>query len=78
MKKLFVCAMLFVGGAAFAHNCVNEMKAIDAKISTEPKLPAADIDKIQALRVEGEKLHKLGRHDDSLKALREAKRMLGI
>ena len=34
-----VCALaLFAAGAAWAHNCPNEMKAIDAKLSTKPAL----------------------------------------
>jgi hypothetical protein len=30
------------------------------------------------MRAEGEKLHKAGKHDDSMKALGEAKKLLGI
>ena len=62
---------------AFAHNCPNEMKAIDAKMANA-KLSDSDLVKVKALREEGEKFHKAGKHDESMKALGEAKKMLGI
>jgi hypothetical protein len=34
--------------------------------------------KVKALREEGEKLHKEGKHTESMKALAEAKKILGI
>ena len=77
MKKLLIAAVALASAAAFAHNCPNEMKAIDAKMSTA-KLADADMAKIKALRADGETMHKAGKHDDSMKALGEAKKMLGI
>lgn len=80
MKKLLsvAAALALASGAALAHNCPNEMKAIDAKLATNPKLAAADMDKVKKLRADGEAAHKAGKHDDSMKALGEAKKMLGI
>ncbi len=72
----FVLAL--ASGAALAHNCPNEMKAIDAKLASSPKLAAADMDKVKKLRADGETAHKAGKHDESMKALGEAKKMLGI
>jgi hypothetical protein len=77
MKKFVVVSMAFATTMAFAHNCPNEIKAIDAKM-TSAKLSDADSAKVKALRDEGEKSHKAGKHDDSMKALGEAKKMLGI
>ena len=77
MKKVFFAAFALASAAAFAHNCPNEMKAIDAKMSTA-KLADADMAKVKALRADGETMHKAGKHDDSMKALGEAKKMLGI
>jgi hypothetical protein len=77
MKKLLIAAVALASAAAFAHNCPNEMKAIDAKMSTA-KLADADLAKVKALRADGEAMHKAGKHDDSMKALGEAKKMLGI
>ena len=77
MKKLLIATVALASAAAFAHNCPNEMKAIDAKMSTT-KLADADMAKVKALRADGETMHKAGKHDDSMKALGEAKKMLGI
>jgi hypothetical protein len=80
MKKLLTvaAALALASGAALAHNCPNEMKAIDAKLATNPKLAAADMEKVRKLRADGEAAHKAGKHDDSMKALGEAKKLLGI
>jgi hypothetical protein len=79
MKKLLIAAVLASSvGLALAHNCPNEMKAIDAKLATNPKLSDADAAKVKQLRADGEAAHKAGKHDDSMKALGEAKRVLGI
>lgn len=79
MKKLLLTvSLVFAAGAALAHNCPNEMKAIDAKLATNPKLSDADKAKVMKLRADGEAAHKAGKHDDSMKALGEAKKMLAI
>jgi hypothetical protein len=74
---LFI-ALAFAAGGALAHNCPNEMKAIDAKLATQPKLSDADAAKVKKLRADGEAAHKAGKHDDSMKALGEAKKILAI
>lgn len=66
-----------VSSVSFAHNCPNEMKAIDAAL-TSTKLAAADLAKVKALRADGEKAHADGKHSESMKALGEAKKLLGI
>jgi hypothetical protein len=79
MKKLLLAASLaLASGLALAHNCPNEMKAIDAKLAANPALADVDLSKVKALRAEGEAAHKAGKHDDSMKALGEAKKLLGI
>jgi hypothetical protein len=79
MKKLLIAAVLASSaGLALAHNCPNEMKAIDAKLATNPKLSDADAMKVKQLRSDGEAQHKAGKHDDSMKSLGEAKKILGI
>lgn len=79
MKTVLVAiALAFATGAALAHNCPNEMKAIDAKLATQPKLSDADAAKVKKLRADGEAAHKAGKHDDSMKALGEAKKLLSI
>jgi hypothetical protein len=53
------------------------MKAIDAKMPMA-NLSPADMTKVKGLREEGEKQHKAGNHGESMKALGEAKKILGI
>lgn len=78
MKKVLAVVLFAASSLAFANNCPNEMKAIDAKLKSSPNLSADDMKKVQTLRAEGEKLHKEGKHDQSMKSLLEAKKMLGI
>jgi Tfp pilus assembly protein PilN len=79
MKRLLILAALSAGcGLALANSCPNEMKAIDAKLATSPKLADADMAKVKKLRADGETAHKAGKHDESMKALGEAKKLLGI
>ncbi|HSW25177.1 MAG TPA: hypothetical protein VLJ62_20620 [Burkholderiaceae bacterium] len=79
MKKLLIAATLAsAAGLVLAFNCPNEMKAIDAKLASNPQLSAADATKVKQLRADGETAHKAGKHDDSMKALGEAKKILGI
>ena len=79
MRQLLVLAAgIAFAGAAWAHNCPNEMKAIDAKLATSPKLSDTDAAKVKQLRAEGETAHKAGKHDESMKALGDAKKLLGI
>ena len=75
---LTAVALAFAAGATFAHNCPNEMKAIDAKLATNPKLSEADAAKVKQLRADGEAQHKAGNHDASMKSLGDAKKILGI
>jgi hypothetical protein len=65
-------------GMAFAHNCPNEMKAIDARLATKPALSPDDAAKVAKLRADGEAYHKAGKHDEAMKSLLEAKKILGI
>jgi hypothetical protein len=77
-KTLVMLALAAATGLALAHNCPNEMKAIDAKLATNPKLSDAEMVKVKQLRASGEAAHKAGKHDESMKNLGEAKKMLGI
>lgn len=77
MKKLLIATLALASAAAFAGSCPTEMKAIDAKMSSA-KLADADMAKVKKLRADGEAMHKEGKHAESMKALGEAKKMLGI
>jgi hypothetical protein len=78
MKKLLPLVLMALAGAAFANNCPNEMKAIDAKLAMNPQLTAENASRVKQLRADGEADHKAGKHDDSMKKLGEAKKLLGI
>ena len=77
MKLIIAALALTASSLAFANRCPMEMKAIDAKLATAT-LSAEDMSKVKALRAEGETMHKAGKHDESVKALDEAKKMLGM
>lgn len=78
LPLLTAAALGLAAGSALAHNCPNEMKAIDAKLATSPKLSDAELAKVKTLRSEGEAAHKAGNHDASMKALGDAKKILGM
>lgn len=71
-------ALLLAATAAQAGSCPTHMKAIDDKLATKPALSADNMSKVTKLRADGETAHKAGKHDDSMKALMEAKKLLGI
>ena len=75
--KILFAALLLASNVALAHNCPNEMKVIDAALPGS-KIPAAQLDEVKKLRAEGEKLHQVGKHSDSMSALGKAKKALGI
>jgi hypothetical protein len=81
MKKYSLSALalasILAAGSAFAGSCPMDMKQIDAAMATS-SLSTADMDKVKALRAQGEKLHKSGDHAGSVAALDEAKTILGI
>ncbi|HZE60627.1 MAG TPA: hypothetical protein VE085_08735 [Burkholderiales bacterium] len=78
MKRFAVSlALALAAGTAFAHNCPNEMRAIDAAMP-KAKLDADKMAEVKKLRAEGEQLHKAGKHDESMATLGKAKTILGI
>lgn len=77
MKQWMVLAFALTSGVAFAHGCPGEMRAIDAKLPAA-KLADAQMSKVKELRAKGEQLHKDGKHSESMAALGEAKKILGL
>ncbi len=63
---------------AYAFQCPADMAKIDAAIQAGTNLTAAQLDKVKSLRAEGERLHKAGKHGESVEALGEALDMLGM
>ncbi len=74
---VFAAALLFAG-SAFAFHCPQEMKKIDDALAKNPQLSAAQMEEVKKYRAEGEKLHKEGKHQESLDALGKAEKILGI
>lgn len=70
-------SLALASGTAFAFTCPKEMKAIDAAMPTA-KLSDAQMSEVKKLRAEGEKLHKEGKHQESLDTLGKAKKILGM
>jgi hypothetical protein len=78
IRTIVVAASLaLASGIAAAHNCPNEVKAIDAALP-KAKLSDAQAAQVKKLRDQGEKLHKDGKHAESMKTLGEAKALLKI
>jgi len=79
MKTLFAAVLLaFSAASAMAFHCPQDMAAIDAKLASGVKLSDADMAKVKQLRADGEVAHKAGKHDESVKLLGEAMKILKI
>ena len=78
MKRLALTVAAFAfASTTWAHNCPNEVKAIDAALP-KAKLDSKQQAEVRRLRNEGEQLHKAGKHDESMATLGKAKGILGI
>ena len=79
MKKmiLLVALGLALVGPAAADTCPADIKAVDAALTTA-KLSPADLKKVQDLRAAADKADKDKKPADCLKAIGEAKRLLGV
>lgn len=80
MKKSLVAGLLAMAlsGSAFAFHCPAEMKKIDDALAKAPALTAEQMTEVKQLRVEGETLHKAGKHQEALDTLEKAKKILKI
>ena len=77
MRFAMLLAAAVVSSSVLAGNCPVEMKAIDAALP-KAKLSDAKAAEVKKLRADGEKLHKEGKHAESMAALGKAKGILGI
>lgn len=82
MRSLFSAllggVLLLASGVALANSCPTHMAAIDAKLAENPVLSAEEAARVAELRAEGEAKHKAGDHNESVRLLTEAKKILGI
>lgn len=72
-----VAALLFSTGA-LAFHCPQDMAKIDAALAAKPDLSSAQLAEVKQLRQEGERLHKAGKHQESVDTLAQAMRILKI
>ena len=78
MRPLILAAGLLASSAAFAFHCPMDMKKIDDALARNPSLSAEQMAEVKKLRVEGETLHKAGKHQESIDTLGKAMKILGI
>jgi len=73
-----VAISVLTAGSAMAGQCPAIVKAIDTALAGNTQLSQAQMDETKALRDEGEKLHKAGKHAESVATLTKAKTLLGM
>ena len=82
MKSLYKCIpgllLLLLSFPALAFHCPGDMKKIDAALAASPSISSDDMARVIELRASGEKLHKSGKHQDSVNDLAEAVKLLGL
>lgn len=71
-------ALSLASASAFAMHCPADMRKIDAALANNPALSAEQLAEVQRYRAEGEKLHKAGRHQESVDTLAKAMKILGL
>ena len=79
IKTLFLAAvtLIYLTAWASAGSCPAHMAEIDAALASA-QISEPDMARVKMLRRQGEELHKSGNHDEAVKALEEAKAILGI
>ncbi|MGW8182390.1 MAG: hypothetical protein ACWGMT_00355 [Burkholderiales bacterium] len=74
---VLAASLVLASSAALAFHCPKDMKQIDAALPNA-KLSSAQMAEVKQLRADGERLHKAGKHQESVDTLAKAKKMLGI
>ena len=74
MKRLLVATVVVFGFAspAFAAHCPKDAKLLSAALANQSNAQARE------LAAKGTKLHQQGKHKESLEALHQAMKLLGI
>ncbi len=80
MKIILVAAAVVVAmtSPAFAKHCPKDVKIIDEALPKATGLTEIQMTEVKALRDKGAALHKSGNHGESIKALHEAVKILGV
>ena len=79
LRTAVVAASLaLASSAAFAFHCPADMKKIDEALAKSPKLSTEQLAEVKTQRVDGEALHKAGKHQESVDTLAKAMKTLNI
>ncbi len=80
MIRLLIALAVLIGMAspAFAKHCPKDAKIIDQAMSKATGLSKMQMTEVKALHDKGLALHKSGKHGESIKALHEATKILGV
>ncbi len=80
MKRVAIAVFLsaILAGPALAGQCPVDMKKIDAALTKNPQITAAQLAEVTKLRAEGEAQHKGSQHGASVKTLAKAMEILGV
>lgn len=77
MRRLVAfLATALLSTSLWAMHCPADMAKIDARLKSDPPSDAAVMAQVRQLRAEGESLHKAGDHNQSLKVLGKALKLL--
>ncbi len=80
MKTILVAVAVVMAmtSPALAKHCPKDVKIIDQSLPKATGLNKMQMTEVKALRDKGAALHKSGQHGDSIKALHEAIKILGV
>lgn len=79
MRIAFAATLLLaLTGTAMAAQCPANIRQIDEALQKNPGLPGPQRAEVTKLRNDGDKLHREGKHAESMEALAKAKKMLGM
>jgi len=63
---------LFLAGTVAASQCPSLVAKVDSQLESAQQLDRETIENIKTLRDQGQTLHEQGKHDESVKILKEA------
>jgi hypothetical protein len=78
LHAILFAGLMLTSASAFAFHCPADMKKIDAALAKNPNLTPAQLSQVKKQRAEGEKLHKAGKHQESVDVLGKAMKTLNI
>lgn len=70
--------LTMAAGSSFAFHCPADMAKIDAALARNPPITVEQMEEVKRDRAEGERLHNIGKHQESLDTLAKAMKILNI